>query len=1200
MPLGLSLAIGAVGGAGAGASATVTRITEAYIGAETGGASTVINVPQGNASIVATSTSSATSNVAGGAFGGITIAAFLSTATIDGATRAFVGPAAQVNASSLDIDAYATENADADILAIGAGVIGGTGAGATARITSVTEAFAGTDTAQTPALPGVVLNITNVIDILASSTGTTTATDKGGSGGELDVTALLASANDDGQTHAFLGAGLKSAIHAGSLNVEADGSLSSDSQSLAVGIALITVSDASSTSTVGSNDPTQQTVAAYIELAPGSNPTSSTATITSPGAILVKAHETPQASAAATGVGVGALSVDAVKSASNVFGTTTATLGDGISLAAPSLTVDAERLATSGPTAEASTTGGAGGLLGSIDAATSTAASSGTVEASAGNAMFMGGDVTIEATNASDQSASSTGVAAGGLLAAGTDVATASSGVSTIATLGPQAMAVLTGTLLVSANGTDENDVSSTSGSGADFGGDAAVGNTSDMSTTSASVGGSLLGAGTVSVTASNNSVFSSDVSSVNASLAGGSGASANNNNTTAASAEVFGNSNIKASLAVNITANNTYTENVPPDGNSVTAGGGGVINGNAADSSTNLTGNSSVTIDGNVTIDVENLVFSSTGASGIFLNASSALTTADLVTLSTGGGIEGSGVDSSLHATLNNTVSTNSSSTAPDSFTTNQNIGIGTDTQVNAANNSEGHTWGIVGALASASATTDVTSNQTVTLGPYTTLTAYQNVNLTAGDNQTPGVTNSTIIDGSSNAQSYARGFIGIPIAHATTTLTSNATLKVCANDVIQSGENTELAADTGTPVATATGIGHGYEIYFIPATNGSSSASTPTSSTVTMNGTVTAGFFHTLNITIPDDHSAKGGFFSDDVSVNGSAPAPVSIETDVSNPDTVTFLASFDSKFNPSNTIAAAALNGEFPDSNEASTDEGFVYNGSVGAMVLGPLFAAGGDVTVNAGKLQGNGTVTSYGGPTISVTNYSPDYLVLGSITIPDEPGGHVVYTGAATAAPTSMHVCQSGAGARPVVNIQELYALPVPPSADSSMPGPSVFVTATMDTYGNVTLDPSGSVDNEGGQVAITVTDGSLIQAGGVNANQVNISTVKGVTALSNATGLSANAGTPATDWDSRHVLAGLLRPLHRPRHALEPGERLRGVCGQRDVQRQWSVWHRPLRHWERLCRQHVPIRRHRRPGLHRIPRRPSRPVASLLL
>ncbi len=306
------------------------------------------------------------------------------------------------------------------------------------------------------------------------------------------------------------------------------------------------------------------------------------------------------------------------------------------------------------------------------------------------------------------------------------------------------------------------------------------------------------------------------------------------------------------------------------------------------------------------------------------------------------------------------------------------------------------------------------MTSNQTVTLGPYTTLTAAQDVNLTAGDNQTPGVTNSTIIDGSSNAQSYVRGLIGIPIAHATTTLTTNATLKVAANDVIQSGENTNLAADTGTPVATATGIGHGYELYFIPVTNGSSSASAPTSSTVTMNGTVTAGIFHTLNITIPDNQSAKDGFFSDDVSVNGSAPASVSTATLVSNPNTVTFTASFDPSFNPYNTIVAAAADGEFPDTGEAAFDEDAVHDGSVGAMVLGTLFAAGGDVTVNAGTLEGStGTITAYGGPTITVTNNSPDYLVLDSLNIPDEPGGNVVYTGAATAAATSMLVKQFGA-------------------------------------------------------------------------------------------------------------------------------------------------------------------------------------------
>ena len=91
-----------------------------------------------------------------------------------------------------------------------------------------------------------------------------------------------------------------SAIDAGSLNVEADGSLSSTPESFALGIALISVSDASAQSTVGSNDPTEQTVAAFIELGHGTTPASGTATIKSPtGAIVVTANETPQALAEA-------------------------------------------------------------------------------------------------------------------------------------------------------------------------------------------------------------------------------------------------------------------------------------------------------------------------------------------------------------------------------------------------------------------------------------------------------------------------------------------------------------------------------------------------------------------------------------------------------------------------------------------------------------------------------------------------------------------------------------------------------------------------------------------------------------------------------------------------------------------------------------------------------------------------------------
>src|SRR5208337_780668 len=291
----------------------------------------------------------------------------------------------------------------------------------------------------------------------------------------------------------------------------------------------------------------------------------------------------------------------------------------------------------------------------------------------------------------------------------------------------------ITGTLDVSATGTDENDASSTAGSGGAIAGDASVGNTNDTSTVSAVVGGSLL-AGTVDVTATNNSVYTPDVNSVNAALAGASGALANNNDNTAANATVLSNTLIMASFAVDVTAHNTYTETVPTNGNTVSAGAGGFLNGTAATSTTNLAGNANVTIGSAVVIDVETPTTFSAGTPGIFLIASSALNTSDQVTLSTGGALEGAGTNSSLTATLNNNVVTDSSAADPDVFTTNQNIGIGTYTTVNAANNSEAHTWGVLGALASSSAETVVTSNQAVALGPDTNLTATQNVNLTAG----------------------------------------------------------------------------------------------------------------------------------------------------------------------------------------------------------------------------------------------------------------------------------------------------------------------------------------------------------------------------------------------------------------------------------------------------------------------------------
>ena len=204
---------------------------------------------------------------------------------------------------------------------------------------------------------------------------------------------------------------------------------------------------------------------------------------------------------------------------------------------------------------------------------------------------------------------------------------------------------------------------------------------------------------------------------------------------------------------------------------------------------------------------------------------------------------------------------------------------------------------------------------------------------------------------------------------------------------------------------------------------TDGTATPTTSTSSTVTIDGTITAGVFHDLDITIPDDNTATAGgnaIYSNTIEVDGvrttvntATPAPQSTQpSTVMSPTSAAFTAIFDPSFNPYTTIQNAVNAGALTDLTEATQLEQLVYDGAVGAIVLGPLFASGGDVTVNADTLQGStGSIAAYGQASIDITNDSPDYLVLSSITIPDEPGGQVVYAGAATTAPSSMRVTES---------------------------------------------------------------------------------------------------------------------------------------------------------------------------------------------
>ena len=253
-------------------------------------------------------------------------------------------------------------------------------------------------------------------------------------------------------------------------------------------------------------------------------------------------------------------------------------------------------------------------------------------------------------------------------------------------------------------------------------------------------------------------------------------------------------------------------------------------------------------------------------------------------------------------------------------------------------------------------------------------------NVNLTPGIVQIPGgLASDTNLAGGTGAQGYVTGLLSIPSASASANFTSNAALTIDPEATIGSGQDTIIGAYPGTPSPTADGTGHASEVGFIPVKGGSSKATPHATSTVMQDGAITAGSYHQLTVTIPNDGSAGAP------SVRGSSSvraAPTSY--------------SYDSLFSPTDFIAST-----FSDPQEQQAfDSGVAPAGTtVQAVILDPLFASGGVVTINADTLQGNGSITAYGTASITVDNESGDYLILQSVSIPSTATGAVVYSGKA---------------------------------------------------------------------------------------------------------------------------------------------------------------------------------------------------------
>lgn len=806
--------------------------------------------------------------------------------------------------------------------------------------------------------------------------------------------------------------------------------------------------------------------------------------------LYVHATSTPDVNTSAIGVAVGAAGVGASVSTSTVDATVSAlvdpyssittqaiTSGTPAVISVGQLKVIAEMLLPGGGTsAYAFSAAGTGGFVIGANATVSTATNNATVHAAIGDYVVLPmGDVIVQANTATSQSASTTGVAAG-FVGLGVAIAFATADTNTTAELGQSvtSSASRTGNLLVNANGKDTVSADATSGVGGVIAGNGAGANPTINSSTTVNIGqDSDFTAGTIGLLAAHTSTYKGSVNTVNASLAGASGAAAVNDITSDVSVNIHKNVRMTALMnvcgsstcaaAVNVVAQNDFVES--GTGDTATGAGGGVLNGAAVFGVTHLNGTASIVIDDSddaahqTTITAGTDPFNNPG--GIRMTAFSTFNAADTVSLVTGGAITSAGVNTTVDATLSNSVTVGNYAR----LQTFGSIGIGTFTQAAVNTGAYVSTYGIA-AVGSAAAYVYLTDNEAVTIKDNATLTAFGNVNLTPGLDP-GGNYQSVLMVGTSDAQAYVRGLIAIPVATGETKLTTSADLSI-GSSYIGAGQNVTLGAYEGTQTPVSHGDAHGYILFLIPVTTSDSSARSVQSSSVTLasGANVVAGQYYSQQITIDCGATACGPNSTPTVRLLSGAPV-----TYVDN-------TSAGSLFN-----AADYVTKNF-DPDVSSTLLVSIANTPVPAFQLSPLFASGGSVTINARTIIGTGTVTAYGSPKISVVANSPAYLLFNGAYIPDIVGGQVSFTGAATDAPQGMTINRVAGDGISSISIANNFT----GNTGSTGVGPAMLF--------------AGDVTNLGGTITISNLGGSYGSIANTNAQSIELNVPNGAAVISN--------------------------------------------------------------------------------------------------
>jgi hypothetical protein len=559
------------------------------------------------------------------------------------------------------------------------------------------------------------------------------------------------------------------------------------------------------------------------------------------GDILIAADATPQATAEAVGVAVaGGAGVGASVALATVVPVTEASIGNSVTIrnaasGAPDITVRARNVdpGSSDYSAKATAIAGTGGYILGLNATDAEAENNGSSSATVGDSLTLGstsgqtttrvGNVTISASNTTDQYATTTGVSAGSY-ALGFNFSSATSNNSTTASLGNLG-AINAASLSVNATGTDTNYAAAVSGTGGVIAGNAASAETSAVSTVNASIGGSdathlynLAGGLTVAATHTVN--FDGSTNSVNASIAGGSGAFLKHAVDSTVNATIADSAIVRATsfaLTGNNNVSHTFSDPNDPDGSSwnLKSGSGGVLNLPAARIQIDVVANTNVSLGNNQDIHI---LAPAVGNSTFRIEANNVITVQDKANLDSGGVIALADVRADMNVTDNATIAIGRANNTQSNII----VDVG-DVQIGAWTTAvldlrvAATTYGYAGAP-TGDANITYNGRMETDVRPNTRLESTMGaLTLAAGDSPDGQTTSS--IGASATVDLYNKTVIAIPATpDPTVRVTSDAVISVdnsgtFTNAGVRSAGDMQIYADRGT--ITMNAVGTGKDIY-------------------------------------------------------------------------------------------------------------------------------------------------------------------------------------------------------------------------------------------------------------------------------------------------------------------------------------------------------------------------------------------------